>query len=125
MFKFKLKKREPRRRKRPSQKDDASRSIHARAIWIAAACLVSIWLIVFIAMALSNLGYFKVASVEVWGNEGLDSARPEEFLRIYRGKNIFSVDIKALAGVIARRYPDARSVVARRKLPDTLNITMV
>ncbi len=126
MFKFKLKKPGPRRKRRQAKKDAAEpMRIQSRFIWMAAALLALAWFVIFLTMVFAKADWFNIGSVEVQGSEGLDSCGPGEFLRLYGGRNIFSVDIGALAGGIARRYPDAKSVVARRKLPNTLKISIV
>lgn len=41
-----------------------------------------------------------------------------------KGKNIFDVDIKNIAGVLRNRYPQASSINVKRKLPDTVIFQM-
>jgi len=93
--------------------------------WIG--MIVSIILIVlawfFIASFLSRSDYFKLKSVEVRGaaDKSLVVIR-NEILGNYKDKNIFSIDIKAIAAGLEPKYPDAKDIIVRRSLPDKLFI---
>jgi len=86
--------------------------------------------IIFIASAwlltkafLERSDYFRLRSVESKGaaDRSLIVVR-DEVLANYRGKNIFRIDLRAIAVSLEPRYPDAKDIVVKRVLPDKLFI---
>ncbi|MFA5085598.1 MAG: cell division protein FtsQ/DivIB, partial [Candidatus Omnitrophota bacterium] len=47
-----------------------------------------------------------------------------EILANYKDKNIFKIDIKAIAAALEPRYPDAKDIIVKRSLPDKLSISL-
>jgi Cell division septal protein len=86
--------------------------------------------IVFIVLAwlltvafLERSDYFRLRAVEAKGAaEASLSAMKNEILSENKNKNIFKIDIKAIARGLEPRYPDAKDVIVKRLLPDKLLI---
>ncbi len=71
--------------------------------------------------------YFKLAVVET-KDTPLDNASiayiNQQVLRSYKGRNIFTIDLGAISGMLAGRFPDAKEVTVRIAPPDRLVVTM-
>ena len=85
--------------------------------------IVSAWLLT--AAFLKRSDYFRLRSVESKGaaERSLVAIRGE-VLADYKGKNIFKIDLKAIAGGLEPRYPDAKDIIVKRILPDKLFISL-
>ena len=85
--------------------------------------IVSSWLL--IAAFLERSDYFRLRSVESKGaaDKSLLSIR-DEILASYKNRNIFKIDLKAIASALEPKYPDAKDIVVKRALPDKLFIDM-
>ncbi|MDO8536399.1 MAG: cell division protein FtsQ/DivIB [Candidatus Omnitrophota bacterium] len=83
--------------------------------------MASAWLLT--AAFLERSDYFRLKSVESRGaaDRSLVAIR-SEILANYKDKNIFKIDIKAIAKALEPRYPDAKDIVVKRVLPDKLFI---
>lgn len=90
--------------------------------------------IIFIAMILLSAraflygsGYFKVRSVEMV-DTSLDNRTASyissQILNAYKGRGIFTVDLRAIAGVLNARFPDAKEIMVRIALPDKITVNM-
>jgi cell division septal protein FtsQ len=127
MFKLKvLKRRESKKKKRTAAAPpvgDLAREVLMKIAPVVLAFSALLCLAAVFSLSLINLDYFRLRAVETHGAAGI-SFKPEEILSLYRGRNIFSVDIKAIADNIASKYPDARDVLVKRKLPDSLCISI-
>ncbi len=121
MFKLKSKKRDSgKRKKRPSLIKETASSAAAKIVPVILALSVLAALLAMFGVSLVNLPYFKVNVFEIEGQEGLVSLKGEDFLKNYQGRNIFSVDVKAIADRVYAKYPDAKDIRVRRVLPDRL-----
>ncbi|HPM42831.1 MAG TPA: cell division protein FtsQ/DivIB [Candidatus Omnitrophota bacterium] len=71
--------------------------------------------------------YFRVNAVEV-RDAAIDTSTASyinnQLLRLYKGKNIFTVDLKAVSGALRVRFPDAKEVVVKIALPDKIIVSM-
>lgn len=71
--------------------------------------------------------YFRVNSVET-RDTGLDSSTVayinNQLLHLYKGKNIFTVDLKAVSGALRARFPDAKEIIVKIALPDKIVVNM-
>jgi len=47
-----------------------------------------------------------------------------KILESYKGRNVFNLDLKYIAGSLWRSYPDAKDIVVKISLPDKLTINM-
>lgn len=75
-----------------------------------------------------NIPYFKIESINVVAEEkgfaGITSLRDSERLKLYKGKNIFTVNLKKLSQAIGESYPDLDKAVVRRIMPNILEIEL-
>jgi cell division septal protein FtsQ len=87
------------------------------------AFIISTWLL--ITAFLEKSDYFRLRFVESKGaaDKSLVAVR-NEILAAYKDRNIFKIDIKAIAGGLEPRYPDAKDIIVKRALPDKLLITL-
>lgn len=72
-------------------------------------------------------GYFRLKVVEtrsVFLDQAAVLSLNDQLLKLYKGDNVFSINLKAIAQSIRRFYPDAREVVARIILPDRLLVNL-
>lgn len=88
--------------------------------------------VVFIALAwlltaafLEKSDYFRLRSVEPRGvaDRSLMAIR-NDILANYKGRNIFKIDLKAIAAALEPRYPDAKDIIVKRALPDKIFIDL-
>lgn len=71
--------------------------------------------------------YFRMKAIEIKDiskGQGLSSPHGDELLSAYHGKNIFEVNIAGIARSLETSYPDAKTIVARRVLPDKIVIDL-
>ncbi len=97
--------------------------------WLVANIPTLLVALIFCALAffltkafLYQSDYFRIRAVEVsgFGDQSVASAIAGDVLGSCKNKNVFTVGLARIAGTISARYPDARSVVVTRKLPDKL-----
>lgn len=71
--------------------------------------------------------YFRLTTVETGGaflDQGAINFLNGELLNIYKGTNVFRLDLKGIARSIQRSYPDAREIAVRIALPDKLAVSI-
>jgi len=69
-----------------------------------------------------NSKYFKLERIDVIGQSAAPRIDAKDFMKIYRGRNIFDIDIRSLASQIESSRPVIETVVVRRMLPNRLEI---
>lgn len=85
--------------------------------------IISAWILV--TKFLENSNYFRLRSVEARGAADISLAViKNEILENHKDKNIFKIDIKAIAGNLEPRYPDAKDIIVKRMLPDKLFVDL-
>jgi cell division septal protein FtsQ len=85
--------------------------------------IVSAWLLTMAFLERSD--YFRLRGVEVKGAADRSlAAIKNEILANYKDKNIFKIDLKAIAKSLEPRYPDAKDIVVKNLLPDKLSIAL-
>ena len=71
--------------------------------------------------------YFRLNSVET-KDTAIDASTAayinNQILHLYKGKNIFTVNLKAISEVLQARFPDAKEIVAKIALPDKIIVNM-
>jgi cell division protein FtsQ len=72
-----------------------------------------------------NSTYFDLANVRMVNGHHVSNPAKAEIISLYKGRNIFEIDINAIAGRIKNRHPVIKSAVVRRILPDTLEIYVI
>lgn len=93
------------------------------AVIVFIAFVISAWLLVTAFLERSD--YFRLRYVEVRGAADRSLlAVKNEILSAYRDKNIFKIDLKAIAAALEPKYPDAKDIIVKRALPDKLSISL-
>lgn len=92
-------------------------------IVVSVASVVLVWILVTAFLERSD--YFRLKSVDAKGAAETSLAgMKNDLLRQYKDKNIFRIDIKAIAKNIEPKYPDASSIIVKRVLPDKLLVDL-
>ena len=87
------------------------------------AFMISAWLL--ITAFLDRSDYFRLRSVESRGAAQMSLlVIKNEILTNYKNRNIFKIDIKAIAAGLEPRYPDAKDIIVKRRLPDKLLVEL-
>jgi len=73
---------------------------------------------------LSTSSYFSIKKIETFGHENLSSYSASSILNRYKGKNIFSVDVKAIERQVRDFSVDIDTSMVRKTLPDTITIVL-
>lgn len=87
--------------------------------------LVAVALILLTYIFFKNLPYFQVKSVEVVDKTGSTQLDTVNLLKLYKGRNIFSVDIAALSSRITDEYPAIKDAIVKKVLPNRIEINVV
>lgn len=97
--------------------------VHWIGLIIFVVFVALIWLLTTAFLERSD--YFRLRSVELRGaaDKSLLAVR-SEILATYKDRNIFKIDLKAIAVGLEPRYPDARDIIVKRALPDKLLIDL-
>ena len=92
-----------------------------KIIFFSILLIFAISILIFLFIKLKNFflesPFFKVKKIKTNLTEDVASS--------FLGKNIFSVDIKAVSSQLAQSYPQYKKVVVKRIFPDTLSIEFV
>lgn len=72
-----------------------------------------------------NSGYFKVETVKIIDAKNAAQINTKDLLKLYKGRNIFSIDIRSLSSQIKNDYPVVKDAIVRRILPNRLEIDIV
>ncbi len=92
-----------------------------RFMWPAVIIVTAAVIYVFFR----NLGYFNVEDIKIYDPKGASRISSHELLKLYKGRNIFSVDVQALASHIKEKYPVVKKVVIKKHLPDRIDISII
>ncbi len=93
--------------------------IPAIAIVLAAILLAAVG----VRALVFNSDYFRVKTVEIksdFMDDDLASSTSNELIRLYRGKNVFGVNLGNISRSLGAIYPDARKIVVTIGLPDRI-----
>lgn len=104
-------------------KETALRKLTALAVILALIVAGTVIFKVF----LERSYYFKLRSVELRGSfieQGVAQATSTEILGLYKGKNVFDLNLKNIARSLQASYPEAKNVLVRIGLPDKLIISL-
>lgn len=71
-------------------------------------------------LSLRNSEYFTLTDIKVVGSDDTSGLRAEDLLELYKGRNIFDIDIDAISFRIKKDYPLAKDVIVRKVLPSSL-----
>lgn len=88
-----------------------------------AAVILSLILAAFIFLKKSP--YFAINNITVVDLARATSLTTGDLLRLYKGRNIFDVDIGSISSRIKGDYPVVKEVAVKRVMPGSLKITVV
>lgn len=107
--------------------ENASAWLFKVAANMAVFALFIIVAAVLVQAFLYRSDYFRLNAVET-KDTAIGSATASyinnQVLNLYRGRNIFTVDLKAVSAALRSRFPDAKEIVVRIALPDKIVINM-
>jgi cell division septal protein FtsQ len=118
------------KQKRASQApfaQDAKAVLVTYGTWTAAALAVIISSYLLGMAYISRCDHFRLKTVEtrsVYLDQKSVTAVNAQILNLYKGLNIFKINLKNVASFIQKSYPDAKEVAVRVVLPDKLLVTM-
>lgn len=105
------------------KKEDLAKS--AINILIVAVFLVSLFFL--FKEYLYRVDYFRLKTVEI-RDTFLDQKSitivKSRLMNTYKGKSVFSLNLKGIAGALQNSYPDAKDIVVRIALPDKLVVSL-
>ena len=110
------------RKKKTEPKVVLKRKIPIKKILPFAIILV---LILISYAFLKNSPYFSVKRISIVDIDHTSGIEGSDLARIYKGRNIFNINIKSLSSRIRDDYPFIKDVVVKRVLPDTLEINIL
>jgi len=87
--------------------------------------LVVIVLIIAGYIYVKNSSYFKLEDIVVIDKSKIADVNALDLLKVYKGRNIFDIDLKALSTGIAQERPIIKKAVAKRILPNRIEIDIV
>lgn len=82
-------------------------------------------LIAAIYLFLGNSRYFKLDTIEVIDKSHATALKAGDLLSIYKGRNIFGIDIDSLSSQIKRDTPVIKHAIVKRVLPNKLEIDII
>lgn len=97
------------------------------AVNISVLAIFIIVAVLLVQAFLYRSDYFKVCAVDtkdIAVDARAASYISNQILKVYRGRNIFTVDLRAIASAVRARFPDAKEVVVGIALPDKLTVNM-
>ena len=87
--------------------------------------VVVFFIILAAYLFLKNSSYFKIQEIKIVDIYNVSGIKSSDFLRIYKGRNIFDVNIRSLSSRIKDDYPFIRNAAVKRVLPNVLEIDIV
>ncbi|MFH1380624.1 MAG: cell division protein FtsQ/DivIB [Candidatus Omnitrophota bacterium] len=90
--------------------------------------LFALAIIALIAMTyffFKNSNYFQVETIKIVDRKNTSNLIEGDLLKFYKGRNIFDINIKALALRLKAEYPAIKDVTIRRILPNKLEISVI
>ena len=74
---------------------------------------------------LKNSPYFSVKKISIVDIDYASGIEASDLIRIYKGRNIFNIDIKSLSSRMRDDHPFIKDVVVKRVLPEMLEISIL
>ena len=120
------------KQKKTGRKIQMHRALGEARDYIVEKAAIIIVSFVFVILAsllikafLEKSDYFRLKSVDVRGAAESSLAQVKnDILRQYKDRNIFKVDLKAIAASLSPKYPDAKEILAKRALPDKIVVDL-
>ena len=101
---------------RPPRKIPVKKALRFLAVVIA---------ILAIYMFFRNSRYFELDTIEISDGGVATGIRTKAFLELYKGRNIFEIDIRSISSRIENDHPVIRRAVVKRVFPNALAIDIV
>ncbi|WP_446899320.1 cell division protein FtsQ/DivIB [Clostridium sp. LBM24168] len=87
------------------------------------SCLLLLFLLAVLFILSIKLPYFNIRNIKVYGNKNIQESDIIKLSRIYRGNNIFYINLNAAEkSIMSNPYID--SVTIKRKLPSDIDINV-
>ena len=121
-----MKKQKRNRKMRVPKAFEGAKEYLVKRIGIIAVSAVSVALAwVLVTAFLERSDYFRLKSVDVKGaSEASLIGVKSDLLKQYKDKNIFRVEIGAIAQGLEPKYPDAKDIIVKRVLPDKILVDL-
>lgn len=107
--------------------EDARDAVLEKAVTIVVIILF-VAVLFFLAKAfLYKSDYFRLRTVEAKGvsvDQRISSSITGQLSNLYRGRNVFSINLKNIAQSVQNTYPDAKDITVRIALPDRIIVDM-
>jgi len=91
--------------------------------WIRVA--IAFILVLGVFLMLKNAAYFRLQTIEVIDRIHATDINKGNLLKIYKGRNIFDINIASMSQQIKSDYPVIKDAVVRRILPDKIQIDVI
>jgi len=106
---------------------DAAKAMTKKLIGFALVLVVLLAVFMFGKAYIYRSNYFKLNAVETKGTfldqAGIASIN-NQLLSMYKGTNVFRLNLKGIAQSLGRSYPDTKEIIARIVLPDKLSVVI-
>ena len=117
------------RNKQKRKKDNGAKKANPAAVKIASKKIVyfilTIAVIALVFLFFRKSQYFQITTVDVVSQDNAAGINVAALSRIYKGRNIFEVDINSISSGIKRENPVAKDVVVKRVLPNRIEIDVI
>lgn len=104
---------------------DAAKTVSKKLIGLAVILILLSAVFMFGKAYVHNSDYFKLKTVETRATfldqEGIVSIN-NQLLGMYKGTNVFRMNLKGIAQSLGRSYPDTKEITAKIVLPDKLSV---
>ena len=109
----------------PKALEEARDYIAKKAAIIIVSFVFVISASVLVKAFLEKSDYFRLRGVDTKGaaEASLAGVR-NDILKQYGNRNIFKIDLKAIASSLEPKYPDAKEILVKRSLPDKLVVDL-
>ena len=117
------------RNKQKRKKDNGVRKLNPIALKIAPKKIIYFILVIAIVALIflffRRSQYFRITAIDVVSQNNAAQINVAALSNIYKGRNIFEVDINSISSGIKRENPVIKDVVVRRVLPDRIEIDVI
>ncbi|MBL7158270.1 MAG: cell division protein FtsQ/DivIB [Candidatus Omnitrophica bacterium] len=116
-----MKKKNNAKNKKIMPKKPQGKGFYKILITVLPICVLTLALLAFFR----NSDYFRIAEIEMIDSESGAGISAGDLLKMYKGRNIFEVDINMLASRIKTENPFIKYAIVKRVLPNRLEISVV
>ncbi len=87
--------------------------------WFLIACGIVIFITLIYTTVFS--AFFEMEKWKIYGDDIVqENSKFEEFLRVYKGKNLVFIDTGKIEKTIKKQYPEIKMLTIKKVFPDTL-----